>query len=104
MDIFTELAAHAGVIDAHLGVVNRRLDLDLTAQCFTRAIGTAVNQVTNHVQDIVVRAPQPILQSDEVRAHILCRTGNKAQQLGQTAQHFHLRSATCGGLVFTATA
>ena len=49
------------------------------------------------MRHVVVGAREPILQRQEVRAHILGRTGNEAQDLRQAAQHRHLLRAARRG-------
>ena len=51
--------------------------------------------------DILFRTRQPILQHQEIIAHILCSAGDKTQQFGKQAQHFHLLRT--GGFVAAGT-
>ena len=89
-----ELGGHAGrharVVDAELGVFNRRLRLDDAAQHLARAVGIAVDQELHHVRDVRFRARQPVLQGQEIGAHVLRGARDEAQDLRQPAQHLHL--------------
>ena len=80
------------VIDAHLGIRAGRPGLKPRAQPFPRARGVAAGKRANHLHDIVVGAGQPILQRQEIGAHILRGARQEAQQLGQPAEHAHLPS------------
>ena len=46
-----------------------------------RPVGVAVDQHADHVGDVVVRAGQPVLQRQEVGAHVLRGAGDEAQDL-----------------------
>jgi hypothetical protein len=91
------------VIDTKLGIFGRRLGFQRATQATTRAVGIAIHQKTHHVDDVLFRASQPILQSQKIGAHILGRTGNKAQDFRHTPQHFHLPLARCGARIAFAT-
>ena len=92
---------HARVVNADLGVLDRRGRFGGTAQGFAVAVGVAVHQEANQVGHVLFRTAQPILHGQKVRAHILRRARNKAQHLRNAAQHFHLRGTACTRLFFT---
>ena len=88
-----------GVIDADFGVIDRWHDFHLAAHVTALAIGITIHQRADHVDDIVVAARQPILQRQEIGAHVLRRAGDELQDFGQAAEHFHLpRARTCAWL------
>ena len=101
--VFAEAAFEAWVVDTHFGVFDGRLGLEHTAQVFALAIGAAINHMAHQVEDVLVRAAQPVLQGHEIGAHILRRTGDEAQHLGNAAQHLELGGATGAALFFFAT-
>ena len=101
-EVLGQPTRHAGVVDAHLGVVHGRGHLGLAAQAAARAVGVTVDHESHHVQHVLVGAAHPVLHGQEVGPHVLRRTWNKAQHLRQTPQHLHLRSPACGGLAFAA--
>ena len=86
---------HVRVIEAHLGIFDRRRHLDLARQLSAAARGIPVHQHADHIGDIVRTAGEPVLHAQEIRPHILRGAGDEAQQLGQFAQHTHL--ARTGG-------
>ena len=92
------------MIDAHLGVLNRCCRFGRAAQGFAVAVGVPVNQKLHHVGDVLLRAAQPILHGQKVRAHVLRGARNEAQHLRNAAQHFHLRGTTGAGLFLGAAA
>ena len=85
-----DAARQTRVIDADLRVLDRRGRLGGTAQHPARAIGVAIDQKLDHADDVVRRAGQPVLQRQEVGAHVLGGARDEAQDLGQPAQHLHL--------------
>ena len=60
------------------------------------ARGIAIDQRPDHRDDILFRSCQPVLQREEIGAHILRGAGDEAQDLGQAAQHLHLPRARAG--------
>ena len=82
---------HARVVGAHLGVLHRFAHLHHAAAQGVFCI--AIDQHQHHVVDVLLRAAQPVLQAQKVKAQILGRAGYKAQDLRQAAQHLHLFGA-----------
>ena len=66
------------------------------AQRLARAVGVAVDQELHHVRDVLLRAGEPVLQGQEIGAHVLRGAGDEAQDLRQPAQHLHLLRAGGG--------
>ena len=97
-----EPARHARVIDAHLGIVDRRRHLGQTTQVPARAVGAAVDHMAHQIEHVLVGAAEPVLQRHEIGAHILRGARHKAQHLRNAAQHLHLRGAAGGGLALVA--
>ena len=81
------------MINANFGIFLRRFHLGLAAEAFARSIGITIDQCLNHLKGVVVAASQPILQGEEIGAHILRGAGHELQQLGQAAQHGQLGGA-----------
>ena len=79
-----------GVIDANFGIVARGFGLHRAAQGAARAIGIAIDQTADHVDDIVVRCSEPILHRQEIGAHVLRGAGDELQEFGEAAQDRHL--------------
>jgi hypothetical protein len=75
------------VVEPDLGVVDRRLRLDLVP-CPVR--GIARDEVADHLAHVVVRPPQPVLHGQEVGAQVLRLAGQEPQDLRQPPQHPHL--------------
>ncbi len=88
-----DAAGHAGVIDADFGVFGRRQSLHRAAQPPSRPVRVAIDQRAHEVGHVLFGAGQPILQRQEIGAHVLRGAGNEAQQLGDAAQHRHLVGA-----------
>ena len=88
-----DAAFEAWMVDPDVGVFDRRLGLDDAAQAAARAIGVAVHQQADHVGDVLLGPRQPVLQGQEVGAHVLRGAGNEAQQLWQLPQHLHFTLA-----------
>ncbi len=84
---------HRRVIDADFGIFARRFGLHRAAQGGTLAGSIAVDQRADHVHHVVVAAREPVLQGQEIGAHVLRGARHEAQQLGQAAQHGHLTLA-----------
>ena len=99
---FGKTPSHARVVDAHFGVMHRRVNFEAAAQAAARAVCSPVHHVAHQVEHVVVRATHPILHGQKVGPHVLCRARNKAQHLRQAAQHLHLRGAAGGGFFFAA--
>ena len=100
-----QAALHARVVDADIRIVDGRLRIHGVAQIAPCAVRVAPDQQTHHVREIGFRASEPVLQHQEISAHVLCRAGDEAQQLGQLAQHLHLPFARgLAGLALAAQA
>jgi hypothetical protein len=100
--VFGQPCRQARVVDADLGVLQRRQHLGHAAQATPRTAGTTVDDVAHEVEHVLVGTTQEVLHGDEVRPHVLCRARDEAQQLRQPAQHLHLRGAAGGLLVLVA--
>ena len=81
------------MVDADIGVFDRRLGLDDAAQAAARTVGVTVHQQADHVGDVLLGSRQPVLQRQEVGPHVLRGAGNEAQQFWQLPQHLHLALA-----------
>ncbi len=81
------------VVEADIGIVDRRRRGDLAAQALARAVGIAVDEQADHVLDVVVGSGEPVLQHEEIGAQVLGRAGDEAQDLRQAPQHPHLAGA-----------
>ena len=81
------------VIETDLGIFHRRRDLEGATQGAAGTIGVAVEQIDDQGGDVLVRARQPVLQGEEIGAHVLGGAGDEAQQFGDVAQHGHLLGA-----------
>ena len=84
---FGHAARQFGVIDAGLGILQRRLRLDGAPAAI------AADQIAQHVGDVVVGTGQKILHRQEIGAQVLGLAGDVFQDLGQAAQHLHLARA-----------
>ena len=89
----------ARVIEADLGILQRRWHLEAAAQRTAGAIGIAVDEIDHQGGNILVRTRQPVLEGEEIGAHVLGGAGDKAQQFGDMAQHGHLLGADALRLV-----
>ncbi len=88
--ILPDPARHARMVEARLGIVQRgRRGGDLTP-CGSRAGGVALHEKPDQTGDVLVGAGEPVLQRQEIGAHILGRSGNEAQDLRQLADQRHL--------------
>ena len=94
-----DLAGQARMVHADVGVLDGRLGLDHLAQVAARTVGVALHQQANHVAEIFAAAAEPVLQREEVGAHVLRGTGDEAQDARQTPQHRHLLGAAALGTV-----
>ena len=83
------------MVHSEFRVIHRGLNLHFAAQCSSRAIRTAVDDMAHQVENVDVRATHPILKGDEVSPDILGGAWNETQHLWQAPQHLHLRCATC---------
>jgi hypothetical protein len=81
------------VVESRLRVLQRCAGAELAAQGLALAGGVVIDEFADHAAQVFVGARQPVLQGQEVDAHVLCRAGNKAQDLRQLAQHRHLLGA-----------
>ena len=86
----------ARMIYADLGIFLRRVGMGRPAPCLALASGVPVNQRARHGDHVVVRPGEPVLQRQEIGAHILRGAGDEFEDLGQPAQHLHLASARAG--------
>ncbi len=77
------------MIDAGLWVFGRLADLQRAAQHAPLAIGIAVDEEAHEIGDVLLGPGQPVLQGQEIGAHILGRARDEAQDLRQPAQHLH---------------
>ena len=93
---------HPWVIDAGFRVVHGRLRFDGAAQHVAWTGGIAVHEEADHVLDVLVGPGEPVLQRHEVRAHVLGRARDEAQQLRDPAQHLHLLCAAGRGIALAA--
>ncbi len=81
------------MIDTDVGIFDGSGDFRGGLERRTRTGCVAADQEAHHVDDVVFRTRQPVLQREEVRAHVLCGAGDEAQQLRNPPQHFHLVGA-----------
>ena len=81
------------MIDADVRIVDRRGGLDGGAQRGARAGGIARHHQADEIGDVLFRTGEPVLQRHEVGAHVLCGSGNEAEQLRDAAQHLELAGA-----------
>ena len=65
-------------------------------RCLRGPCGVAVHQEVDHVRDVLLGAGEPVLQRQEIGAHVLRGAGDEAQDLRQPAQHLHLLRAGGG--------
>ncbi len=92
-DAVGEAPVDARVVDADLGVLDRKLGLGEAMQRSSRPARVAVDEVVHEVRHVLLGAREPVLQGEEIGAHVLCRAGNEAQQLRHATQHRHLTRA-----------
>ncbi len=83
-----DAAWRARVVEPDIGVFHRRFDL---CQRQRRRLAVALDQHAQQVGEVFFRAGQPVLQRQEIRAHVLRGAWDEAHQLGQPLQHAHLR-------------
>ena len=76
-----DAAGHARMIDADLGIFDGRRRFSAPRKRAARAVGVAVDEKPDHVGHVLFRAGEPILQRQEIGAHVLRRARNEAQQL-----------------------
>ena len=88
-----DAALEARMVDTDIGVFDRRLGLDDAAQAAARAVRVAIHQQADHVGDVLLGSRQPVLQRQEIGAHVLRGAGNEAQQFWQLPQHLHFALA-----------
>ena len=81
------------MVDADFGIFDRIADFNEAAQRFARAFGIAVDEEADEIHNVVVGAREPILQRQEIGAHVLRGARNEFQQARNPAQHFHLLGA-----------
>ena len=99
-----DLLRVARVIDAGFGIFARRIGFDETLAARTRASGIAVDQRAHHGHHVLIRTRKPILQRQEIGAHILRGAWNEFEDFGETPQHLHLASARAGRALFRRSA
>ena len=83
------------MIQADIRILHRGRDLQAPRETGPRPGGVPVHQQADHVAEVLLGPRQPVLQAEEIGAHILRRAGDEAQQARQFAQHAHL--ALAGG-------
>ncbi len=83
----------AGVVEAGLGVAERLGGREVPAPGGARAGGVAAGEEAHEVDDVLVRAGEPVLQGQEVRPHVLGRARDEAQNAGDLADQRHLARA-----------
>ena len=83
-------AWHARVVDTDFRIGNGGSNLKRPAQMLSCAIGVAIDQRPDHVGDVFVGSRQPVLQGQEIGAHVLGGAGDEAQDLRNALQHLHL--------------
>ena len=88
-----EAAGQAGVIEADIGIVDRRRRLDRAAQRTPRPVGVAMHQQADEVAEVLAGAAEPVLQREEVHAQVLRRAGDQPKDARQASQHRHLAGA-----------
>ena len=66
------------VVESQVRVVERRLGRQRTAQAAARTGRVAVDQKADEMHDVMLGSGQPVLQRQEVGAHVLRRAGNEA--------------------------
>ena len=92
------------MVEPRIGIIHGRLILQAVPDRGVLITCVAVNQERHHSRQIGLGPRQPILQRQKVRAHVLCRAGDKPQQAGQAPQHRHLlRTGGAACLVTAAT-
>jgi hypothetical protein len=95
-------ALDARVVDADIGIFDRRTYLECAPQPDPVAAGVAVHEIADQITHVFFRTGQPVLHCQEVSADVLRRARNEAQDLRQAAQHLHLVGAGCLRLVLGA--
>ena len=93
VDRVGDAALHARVIHADIGIFDRCRRLGDAAKGSARPVRIAVDQQTDHIDDVLLGARQPVLQRQEIGAHVLRGAGNETKQLRQLPQHLHLTLA-----------
>ena len=93
LPLFRDLLAGAGMIKADVGIAFGRQRGRVTAQGLTGSARIAVDQHADELLDVVVRPGEPVLQPQEIAAHVLRLARNEAQDLRQPLQHLHLAGA-----------
>ena len=74
------------MIDADLGVFDRRIGADCATPTSVRAARVAVDEEADEIGDVLVGAGEPILQGEEISAEILRRAWDEAQNLRDAAK------------------
>ncbi len=90
LDAFADPLPRLRMIEPDVGIMHRRRRPEPAAQPCARAVGVAVDQHSDQVREVLLRAREPVLQREEIGAHVLRLAGNEAQQPRQLAQHLHL--------------
>ena len=78
-------AREARVVDADIGIFDRRRRLERAAQRAARRRRRSGRPEAHHVGDVLVGAGQPVLQRQEIGAHVLRGAGDEAQELAAAA-------------------
>ena len=95
--VLADPSGHAWVIEAGLGIAERRGRGGDPAPGFPRARRVAPDEEAHEVGDVLVRPREPVLQGEKVGPHVLRRARDEAQDLGQLADHRHLAGAVALG-------
>ena len=89
---FRDAARKPGMIDTDFRILCRCRGFEGAAQMTAGAAGIPVHQEADHVDDVFFRARQPVLQRQEVGAHVLGGAWDKAQNFWDAPEHRHLAS------------
>ena len=81
------------MIHTDLGIMAGCLSWQFALQSCSVAGCITVDQAADHIDHVIVRTSQPILQRQEILPNVLRGAGNPTKNLRQTAEHFHLPCA-----------
>ena len=95
-----DTVGHTRVVNPDVGVLHRCGHLEGAAQCPARSVGIAVHQEADHIGDVLLGPREPVLQGEEIGAHVLGGARDEAQELGDAPQHRHLLGASAAFLLF----
>ena len=90
LDPFDEPAGRRGMVEADVGVFQRRRRPERAREVPTLAGRIARDEQAHEIGDVLLGAGQPILQGQEIGPDVLCGAGNEAQQPRQLPEHLHL--------------